>query len=611
MSEKKLDEHRILSYVTGLLYFYGVMEFESLYRAVTDNLPVSLDRQTFKTILDKEMFNEDSYDIDSDNGRYYHFAVEDADLVLEEQAKRAEIPFRPVSEKEAHLVVNGQYRSLWHPAVKKLDRLLQEKYGWSRSDALDEILDGQDMLRNDLSPMEMVKGFLSHMHFRTREEVQPFVDMLMGLANHTPLWVLKGWTPHESLEKHEKPRLKPMPDKSFTPPEGKQEEQLSLFKVGRNEPCPCGSGKKFKKCCNEPLTVEDNEQAPAPVEKESPSPVEPTLEEWGALYEAAAAFKEAKCWEWMDNNDLFGVMDPETGEIVYCCIMGCLGEHYALAVYLGPEGLASVLNMISLPDDISPDLYFAQKALMASFENREALRDEDRAVIKELGLKFRGKNQWPLFRSYEPGLYPWFISAWECRLLTVALQQALEVSLRCRRDKSILECDGPRDYLVRVPRKVENKTTWVDRHLEAPGLVKEYAVFKISDELRLRKVLASAAKGRATWEIDTFRHPSPVQEKKDERPYFPTVFLILDSSGGLILRFELLSDLAREGYRCIETMLELLGNQKVFPSRILVERDETYYLLETACRQLNIPLEKVKRLKLMPGIREELFSKRF
>ncbi|MDP2784554.1 MAG: SEC-C metal-binding domain-containing protein [Sulfurimicrobium sp.] len=20
--------------------------------------------------------------------------------------------------------------------------------------------------------------------------------------------------------------------------------------MGRNEPCPCGSGKKFKKCCN-------------------------------------------------------------------------------------------------------------------------------------------------------------------------------------------------------------------------------------------------------------------------------------------------------------------------------------------------------------------------
>jgi len=28
-------------------------------------------------------------------------------------------------------------------------------------------------------------------------------------------------------------------------------------KVGRNEPCPCGSGKKFKKCC---LTSEPNKK---------------------------------------------------------------------------------------------------------------------------------------------------------------------------------------------------------------------------------------------------------------------------------------------------------------------------------------------------------------
>jgi uncharacterized protein YecA (UPF0149 family) len=27
------------------------------------------------------------------------------------------------------------------------------------------------------------------------------------------------------------------------------EEPLSVSKVGRNDPCNCGSGKKFKKCC--------------------------------------------------------------------------------------------------------------------------------------------------------------------------------------------------------------------------------------------------------------------------------------------------------------------------------------------------------------------------
>ncbi|WP_368860677.1 SEC-C metal-binding domain-containing protein [Bradyrhizobium sp. Arg816] len=35
---------------------------------------------------------------------------------------------------------------------------------------------------------------------------------------------------------------------------------VKSYKVGRNDPCPCGSGKKFKKCClgsqslNEPLS---------------------------------------------------------------------------------------------------------------------------------------------------------------------------------------------------------------------------------------------------------------------------------------------------------------------------------------------------------------------
>ena len=37
-------------------------------------------------------------------------------------------------------------------------------------------------------------------------------------------------------------RFKPM----AIPPSLKQ---LRRGKVGRNEPCPCGSGRKFKKCC--------------------------------------------------------------------------------------------------------------------------------------------------------------------------------------------------------------------------------------------------------------------------------------------------------------------------------------------------------------------------
>jgi hypothetical protein len=188
-------------------------------------------------------------------------------------------------------------------------------------------------------------------------------------------------------------------------------------------------------------TISTNNRAETapPAEKRADMGKKPSLDEWQALYEAATAFKKARCWEWMYDDDLFGVMDPETGEIAYCCIMGQLGEQYALGAYLGSEGLQSILDMMEGPDKFSTDLFFIQKCIMASFENREDLEKEDRAMIKELGLKFRGKKQWPQFRSYEPGLYPWFIDAWECRFLTLALQQALEVSLRCRSSKAIID----------------------------------------------------------------------------------------------------------------------------------------------------------------------------
>ncbi|MFV9631495.1 MAG: SEC-C metal-binding domain-containing protein [Methanosarcinales archaeon] len=32
-------------------------------------------------------------------------------------------------------------------------------------------------------------------------------------------------------------------------PESKIHTKKTETKIGRNDPCPCGSGKKYKKCC--------------------------------------------------------------------------------------------------------------------------------------------------------------------------------------------------------------------------------------------------------------------------------------------------------------------------------------------------------------------------
>jgi len=52
--------------------------------------------------------------------------------------------------------------------------------------------------------------------------------------------------PKEPLFQHEEPVVGPMLSPSYAPPTPFVREGP---KIGRNDPCPCGSGKKYKKCC--------------------------------------------------------------------------------------------------------------------------------------------------------------------------------------------------------------------------------------------------------------------------------------------------------------------------------------------------------------------------
>lgn len=334
----------------------------------------------------------------------------------------------------------------------------------------------------------------------------------------------------------------------------------------------------------------------------------PSTEEWGSLFEAAIAFKNSACWDWMYDDDVFGVRYPETGEIAYCCVLGNAGEHFGLTAYLGAEGLHQLLGLLSGeldPDD--EDLMFEQKSLICSFEDRSTLAAQDLKLIKDLGLKFRGRNQWPVFRHCEPGFFPWFLNAAQCRFLTQILNQALAVSLRCQKGKEILEHETPFTFLTRVGHKTKGqKIQWSDEYLTAEPFTPEMVSFELRDQIRLRKLKSMKPNSKLVLEADTFYFPKPVGDKG--RPYYPKVGVLIDHQSGMALSFQMVQDISTEGYQFVDMLVNFMEQNKVMPSKILVVKEETYYVYLEVCKQIGLPLEQVEYLEFLDEFRTGMIN---
>src|SRR5262245_61281587 len=202
----------------------------------------------------------------------------------------------------------------------------------------------------------------------------------------------------------------------------------------------------------------------------------PTIEEWGRLYVAAGRVKEMAPWKWMMEDDVFGVRNSERDEIGFVSVMGSGGEHFAVALYQGAVALYDFLAL-GEADSVETERVLEIPQLQASFEDRGRLEREDRDIIKNLGLKFRGANSWPMFRNYAPGMFPWFLTSSEARFLTTALEQLLEVALRVRDDEGVLCGEADDEYLVRVPSVENDRLVWEEKimRIAEPKLKKDEA----------------------------------------------------------------------------------------------------------------------------------------
>lgn len=335
----------------------------------------------------------------------------------------------------------------------------------------------------------------------------------------------------------------------------------------------------------------------------------PLLDEWRKLYEAAIEIKKIAPWEWMEEMDIFGVQNPETGELGFVSIMGTLGEHLAISVYSGAKGLYGFWDLENAGPDEMPERLLEIPQLQASFEGRNELQKKDRDLINQLGLKFRGRQAWPLFRSFRPGFVPWFLEGVEARFLTHVLEQTHNVALRYKEDVSLLEPPDDETYLVRVPHADNGTITWVDKIRRIPP--PEPTAISLAMDVQALERLKHLPKQRVTLEADFFLAPMPVQENRDERPYYPYILMIVETHSGAIVgheMFSLESSLEDMWGQVPARAVQQMAAAGIVPNTIKVRSRLLFQLLQPIAQEVRFKLKQSDYLSSLDPAKEMMFQ---
>ena len=225
------DEKLALDYIRAAVNLYGIVTPEKLTEIYNRHHQTPIEATYWKRYEKRThevfLWHEAHYVmIDVLHEDLYHF------LMDEQQGKAHYMP-----DKKEFLKYAEDGYSAQNKPYHQLKRFLNERFiipKQNLTDLCDEMLLAARHVHTLQELMEELHslGIL----FKEQEELHEVTKIMIAMMNHSRRWENCGHTPDEVFRKHQ-----PATENVL-----KAEKKT---KVGRNEPCPCGSGKKYKHCC--------------------------------------------------------------------------------------------------------------------------------------------------------------------------------------------------------------------------------------------------------------------------------------------------------------------------------------------------------------------------
>lgn len=316
------------------------------------------------------------------------------------------------------------------------------------------------------------------------------------------------------------------------------------------------------------------------------------LKQWQSLYEVAIRLKEMKPWTQLWDMDLIRIILPGYEEPYFCSIMGNAGECLAVGVYKGYDSIHGFYDLAYKNKMPPSQLIRYQKSLMCYFGDREELTDKERKIIKDLGLKFRGRNEWIYFRSFEPRYAPYQPDESQVIELTEVLRNLYMALIQLFQGK--IKVDFDNGYALQ--RSYDEETNlWLNYAVPNELPPRKRIIPAINDHLLIAKLKKMKSNGSEV-ELDTLYFDTIIKDRQYHKPIIPVMLLLADSRTGTILGHDMLSpedDIINKVFNVFIGYIQNFGKPKMIHVRDEYMKDN----LKDLCKRIGVSIKIDEQLR--------------
>lgn len=332
---------------------------------------------------------------------------------------------------------------------------------------------------------------------------------------------------------------------------------------------------------------------------------EATLEQWKELYDITIKIKELKPWNHLWDMDIITVQLPNRNEPCFFSVMGRGGTCFGISTYVDYDGLNDFYDIADTEDNGIPIDYLMleQNTLTCYFCDRDELEEKQYEIIRALGYRFRGNNQWIDFTSYKKGFMPYQLDGEEVVLLTEAYQQ-LHMALRAYIEQG-LQVDFEKGQTL-MRHFSQEKDQWLSYGAPLQCPQREYPEIELEDDIlkaKIRKMNILPIQ----FELDMIYMNQGLTDEEFGRPINPKLLMMMDRENGIAVAQQLLKpgmDPVQAVFGiCTDFMLQHGKMRTLF-----VRNPFIYSVLAETCRECGIDLAQTKELPVVDAFAHELRS---